>query len=185
MAYPKAPDIILSEKQRAILQQWARGTHTPLHLKNRAQIILKADEGKPNITIACELNIQRGTVSKWRNNWAQAASEIQHTESERPHKLKSNLKAVLKDQYRTGKPPFFAPEQIAHIVSLACQSPNENGIPLSHWTPAALAHTAVVQGIVDSISVRTVARYLSEADLKPHLYKGWLNAKIDNPEQHQ
>ncbi|WP_042316291.1 hypothetical protein [Desulfofarcimen acetoxidans] len=56
MAYPKAHEIILSKKQRAILNKYSRGTHTPLHLKIRAQIILKADEGKPNITIACELN---------------------------------------------------------------------------------------------------------------------------------
>jgi hypothetical protein len=185
MVYPKAHEIILSKKQRAILNKYARGTHTPLHLKIRAQIILKADEGKPNITIACELNIQRGTVIKWRNNWAQAALEIQHTEDDRSHKLKSIIKSALKDKYRIGKPLFFTPEQIAHIVSLACQSPIENGVPLSHWTPAALAHTAIVQGIVNSISARTVARYLSEADLKPHQYKGWLNAKIDNPEQCQ
>ncbi|ACV61657.1 hypothetical protein Dtox_0747 [Desulfofarcimen acetoxidans DSM 771] len=101
------------------------------------------------------------------------------------HKLKSIIKSVLKDKYRIGKPAFFKPEQIAHIVSLACQSPIENGVPSSHWTPAALAHTAIRQVIVKNISVRTVGRYLSEADLKPHQYKGWLNAKIDNPEQHQ
>jgi hypothetical protein len=35
----------LSEKQERILIGYAVGTHTPLHLKTRAQIVLKAAGG--------------------------------------------------------------------------------------------------------------------------------------------
>ena len=38
------------------------------------------------------------------------------------------------------------------------------------------------RGIVESISARTVGRFLNEADLKPHLSRYWLNPQISDPE---
>jgi len=184
MLLKKAPEIILSEKQSSILLKLARGTHTPGHLKQRAQIILRAAEGKPNCSVACEIKVQRGTVIKWRTRWAKAAPEIQLLDNECSNNLKATIISALQDEYRRGKPPVNTQFQVAQIIMLACQPPADAGVPISHWTAESLAHTAVAQGIVDKISPRTVARYLSEGDLKPHRCKGWLNAKIDNHEQH-
>ena len=56
-------------------------------------------------------------------------------------------------------------------------------VPLTHWTPAALAREAIAQGIVEQISPRQVGRFLTAADLKPHRTRYWLNPTIEDPEQ--
>jgi len=64
----KAPTpIILSEKQLRILTENAVGTHNPLHLKIRSQIILNAAKGCSNHTIEENMGIERKTVKLWRD----------------------------------------------------------------------------------------------------------------------
>ena len=46
---------------------------------------------------------------------------------------------VLGDAQRSGRRPTFQPEQVAAIVSLACEPPADSGLPISHWTPPELA----------------------------------------------
>ncbi len=50
-------------------------------------------------------------------------------------------------------------------------------VPISHWTPFALAEKAKELKIVDKISVRQIGRYLEQMDINLHQYKGWLNSK--------
>jgi hypothetical protein len=46
-------------------------------------------------------------------------------------------------------------------VALACENPREeSGRPITHWTPPELADEAVKRGIVESISPRSVGRFL-------------------------
>ena len=54
---------------------------------------------------------------------------------------------------------------------------------MSHWTSGELAAEAIKQGIVDSISVSTVARLLRENSIKPHLSRYWeYNERDKDPE---
>ena len=46
------------------------------------------------------------------------------------------------------------------VVALACERPEEGGVPLSQWSAADLAREAVRRGIVTSISPRSVGRFL-------------------------
>jgi hypothetical protein len=39
---------------------------------------------------------------------------------------------------------------------------------ITHWTPQDLARQVVADGIVDTISPRTVQRILHDVDLQPH-----------------
>ena len=48
MPWKNATRVELSEKQERILKGYAAGTHTPMHLKTRAQIVLKAAQGRGN-----------------------------------------------------------------------------------------------------------------------------------------
>ena len=59
-------------------------------------------------------------------------------------------------------PPKFTPEEITGIIALACESPADSGLPVSHWTPPELAREAVRRGIVESISPRQVDRFLAK-----------------------
>jgi hypothetical protein len=43
-----APKIIIADKDREILERWARGRSTPARLVMRARIVLAAAEGKEN-----------------------------------------------------------------------------------------------------------------------------------------
>jgi len=175
--------INLSEQQEKHLLKLAKGTHSKLHHKNRAQFLLLANEGLSNSAIARECGCAHKTCRKWRNRWYNATAELNYIETEFPHNLKSFIKHLLEDDYRPGKPPKFKPEQIASIISLACQKPDEDlRLPFTHWSNSLLAREAEKRNIVDSISPRQVGRYLEEIDLKPHRVHSWLNPKIEDKE---
>lgn len=70
------------------------------------------------------------------------------------------------------------------INELACKNPKDFGYELSCWNLASLAKEAVRQGIVGSISVASVQRFLKFAGIAPWKNRYWLNSpeKHDNPE---
>ena len=67
----------------------------------------------------------------------------------------------------------FPPLQRAQIVELACLEPVAEGLHITHWTSEDLASQAVADGIVPSISARTVRRILHDVDLQPHRTCYW------------
>ena len=70
------------------------------------------------------------------------------------------VRQVLSDRRRSGAPSRFSPEQVTDIIALACESPSDSGLPVTHWTPAELSREAIKRGIVDSISPRHLDRFL-------------------------
>ena len=72
--------------------------------------------------------------------------------------------------------------KILQLFAIACKPPETYQRPISHWTPRELADEMIKQGIVESISVRHVARLLEEADLKPHQSRYWLTPPKDDDE---
>lgn len=72
----------------------------------------------------------------------------------------------LSDKPRPGAPPDFTAEQVTQIIALACSTPRDCGVELSHWTPGALAREAVKRKIVDSISPASVWRFFKRGGLK-------------------
>jgi hypothetical protein len=73
----------------------------------------------------------------------------------------------------------FPPLQQAQIVKLACLEPVAEGLHITHWTSQDLAQQAVADGIVESISPRTVRRILHDVDLQPHRTRYWRTARLD------
>jgi putative transposase len=173
MPLKQAPTVILTNRQRKILESLKKGTHTPLHLIERSTIILMAADGVTNKQISREMEMDRNKVKRWRIRWDKAATETAKVEVEHPNRLKSWIQSVLSDEERSGAPATFTPEQVAHIMTMACQSPQSYGIPMSHWTPSELTRTVIKQGIVESISPRQVGRFLkrcgSQTSSKPLL----------------
>jgi len=80
---------------------------------------------------------------------------------------------------RRASPGDFPPLQRAQIVELACLEPIAEGLHITHWTSADLAHQAVADGIVDAISPSTVQRILHDVDLQPHRTRYWKTARLD------
>ena len=67
------------------------------------------------------------------------------------------------------------------ILALVCEPPEKSGRPITHWTAKELADEAIRCGIVPSISVTQVGRYLREAALQPHKKRYWLNTREKDP----
>src|SRR5215203_4670312 len=78
-----------------------------------------------------------------------------------------------------GGPPGFPPLQRAEIVELACLEPVAKGLHITHWSSEDLARQAVADGIVESISSRTVRLILNQVDLQPHRTRYWRTSRID------
>jgi putative transposase len=160
MGINQATVIKLSEKQENILRQMQVGTHSPLHYKRRAEIILLANQGKSNNEIERTMAIDSEMITLWRNRYANAEKELAITEAENPRKLRSTIEKLLSDAPRSGRPPTFTNEQVASIIALSLQNPSELKLPFSHWTPELLKDEAIKIGIVSSISVSQVRVFL-------------------------
>jgi putative transposase len=81
--------------------------------------------------------------------------------------LETAIEDVLSDNPRSGCPGTFAPDQIARIIAVACEPPEDSGRPVTHWTPTELAEEVVARRIVSSISVRHVGRLLKVPNSSP------------------
>lgn len=162
----KAIGIKLTQKQKEILERMSNATHGELHFKIRAKIILKAADDISNRTISKELVINRAVARKWRDRWAYSSKLLEHIENETPLKLVEKVKEILSDEYRSGKPPVFTPEQVACIMDLSLQKPENVGVPMTHWTIDALRDKAIELKIVSSISSTQVDRFLKRRRFK-------------------
>ena len=178
MRGPKPPPILLTPTQRQTLLHLERRQRSSQQLVRRVRIILEAaTTGANNTQIAKLLGIDREQVRTWRKRWLEAAPRLIAAEEEAREKapkadeedeqsddgvlITKVVEEVLADEPRPGTPPTFSPEQIVQIVALALEDPREESRrPITHWTPPELADEAVKRGIVESISPRSVGRFL-------------------------
>ena len=63
---------------------------------------------------------------------------------------------------------------VVEVKALACARPVELGLPLARLSIADIAREAVRRGIVGTISLTTVWRWLREDALRPWTYRSWL-----------
>jgi putative transposase len=157
----KAAKVVITERQQEILHRWVASRSCPRGLAQRAEIILLAFGRLQNGPIAEQLGCERHAVGMWRRRWADAFDTLVRIEcAEGLSALETAIEEVLSDNPRTGCPGTFAPDQIARILAVACEPPADSGRPVTHWTPTELAEEVVARGIVPSISVRHVGRFL-------------------------
>jgi putative transposase len=106
------------------------------------------------------MGIDPKTVKLWRDRYSVRYEELSRIERETPHKIRKAIEETLSDAPRPGGPPTFKDEQVAAIIAMACEDPSKLGLPFSHWTPELLQIEVVKLGIVESISVRQIGRFL-------------------------
>jgi putative transposase len=151
---------LVTEKQREYLEQLIRRRSTPQYLAKRAQLILDAVKGISNSEISRRLPLDRPQVVTWRGRWIQRYPELVLVEQEHPEELETAILSTLRDRPRPGTPPTFTEEQVLQIVAIACEEPSASDRPISHWTPREVRDEAIQRGIVTSISVQQVRRFL-------------------------
>jgi hypothetical protein len=87
-------------------------------------------------------------VTTWTKRWLEKSAEP--------------IEQRLEDLPRPGAPDTFTPEQLCQLIALACESPQDHGRPMTHWTQRELAAEASKQGIVQSISSHHLGRLLKK-----------------------
>jgi len=143
----KPPAVPVSEPERQELQALVHAHTTAQQIALRARIILLLADGLTAPAVARQLKTTRRTVRLWRRHWL-----------ERPG---SPVRQRLQDAPRPGAPATFTAEQWCQIMALACAPPDaSSGRPLSHWTARELADEAIKRGMVDTLSVRHLGRFL-------------------------
>ena len=161
----RAQPLVVTDLQRQILTRWVRKTSTTSHrLYRRAQIILWSVEGVRNVEQARRLQLQRHTINKWQKRWRAAFEGLKEAEDAGASTvdLTDTIRVLLTDKQRSGGPTTFTAEQLALIIALACEQPEDPGLPVTHWTPRELAQEAIRRGIVATISPRHVDRILKK-----------------------
>jgi putative transposase len=137
-------------------------------LAKRARIILKMSEGMSNRAISQQMGIARFTVKEWRKRWLRMGPRLKAAQGEEVEEraLKRVIEEALSDEPRSGAPSRFSADQVAMIVAVACENPEDSGRPITEWTPRELKEEAEKRGIVEKISVRSVGRFLKSGGAK-------------------
>jgi putative transposase len=157
----KARKIVITERQQEVLLSLVRSSTTAHRLVTRGKIILLAFEGKLNQEIGEQVGLNPDQVGTWRRRWQESFERLVAIECREGTKaLRIAVEDLLSDAPRSGGPVTFTAEQITEILAVACEPPEDSGRPVTHWTPKELANEVQKRGIVTSISVRQVGRFL-------------------------
>lgn len=145
-----------------MLQELVRGKKTPQQMAERAHVVLLSSAAVSDEDQGQQLGVDRQRVRRWRRRWEAARERLAAAEAAgaSDKDFAALVRKVLADAPRSGTPCRFTAEQIAAIIALACESPQDSGLPVSHWTPPELAREAIKRGIVDTISPRHLDRFL-------------------------
>lgn len=151
-------------------KEQSRSSITMSH-KLRVSIILNGIKGLSNYRSHRELGTTIPTVKKWRARWEACYEVLRKVENQglngseqtgKDHEILKQIKTILADQPRSGTPPRITLAQKEQIVALATQKPKDHAIYMTTWTHEMLAHVAMAQGIVESISKRYIGTLLKK-----------------------
>lgn len=165
MRGPKPTPIELSDRQRSLLKQIVRRQTSPQQQVRRAELILSMDSGNNNQQTARQVGVHRETVQQWRNRWLAEVPRLTAFEMSgvSDSELQSMIEEVLMDEPREGVPVKFTAFQVTQIIAIACEEPQRSGRPISQWSSSEIAQEALQRGIVETISARSVQRFLKRS----------------------
>ena len=143
--------IELSESEKEELKRIISKQTTAQNIAKRARIILMANSGEhTNREIAKYVGINENELRKWTKRWVNTKDK--------------NIEEILKDKPRSGRPATITAEQWCKIMALACEKPENHGVPITHWSHSSLSAEIIKQGIVESISPTHVGNFLKKSN---------------------
>ena len=149
MASPHAAAIVLSDAERAELQSWMRRRTSAAGLALRAKIVLAAADGGSNVELADRLELDRGTIRKWRNRFVQYRCD------------------GLLDEPRPGRPRIVGDDQIEALITATLETTPPDA---THWSTRSMAeHLGLSQSMV--------SRVWRAFGLAPHKQDSWKLSK--------
>jgi transposase len=139
MGRPKA-ELVLSEDERAALDQMRRRGSIGASMKLRATIVTMCAEGRDSVDVAEDLGITQQTVGKWRRRF-----------------LDKRLDGLF-DEPRVGRPRTVTDEDVQRVIDTTLQ---EKPRASTHWSTRMLAKEL-------KLSRDAVQRVWRAFGLKPH-----------------
>jgi len=153
----------LETPERELLQKIHNKRSVPEFMKQRIQVVLAAATGMQNKIIAVQYDLEVHFVGMWRNRFAEHyRSWCQTDETLRPTWNENLILTWLRDAKGRGRKEDFTPDKRTKIAAISLESPEQSGLPVTHWTPELLAKEAVRRGVVETISASTVSRILKK-----------------------
>ena len=139
-----APEVSITEAQRAQLKAWAAARSVPVRVAERAKMILLAADGKTDQDIAAQLRVGRRTPARWRVRF-----------------IEQGLAGIERDAPRPGRTRKISAAKVKAIVQ---KTTGERPGDATHWSTRTMARAA-------GVSEATVRRIWHAHGLKPHLVK--------------
>jgi len=136
-----ASAVVLCEAVRKQLESWVRAQFTPQQVALRSRILLMAADGKQDLEIADELDVNRHTPALWRKRF--------QTEG---------LDGVWEVQPGRGRKPLYDEEKVSAIVAATLQTKPKGS---THWSCRTMARA-------QHVSPSTINRLWQEYNIKPH-----------------
>ena len=165
----KAPAVNLHPLQKDILEQIAKSRTGRNDHRQRARFILLCDESFSNNQAGQQVGMKSRPAGHWRKRWLSTQDKlvtIEMAQTKHPNGLLKAIESILSDLPRSGAPPTFSAEQVAQILTVACEDPRQSDLPLSHWTLGTLKHEVIKRGIVNSISTSRLQVFLKSGCIK-------------------
>ena len=149
MPSPHAAEIVLTDAERAELQGWVRRRSSAAGLALRARIVLAAADGGSNVEVADRLDLDRGTIRKWRNRFAESRCD------------------GLLDEPRPGRPRVIGDDRIEALITATLETTPADA---THWSTRSMAeHLGLSQSMV--------SRVWRAFGLAPHKQDSWKLSK--------
>lgn len=149
----------LDQPERDELMSMLRSGKHPARKLKRAQILLAADAGQSDETIATTVVVGGSTVYRTKRRFVEIG-----------------LAAALSEVPRPGAERKLSGKEEALLVATACSSPPPGR---ARWTLELLADAFVKLTEHEQLSRETVRRRLAENDLKPWRKDMWCIPKVD------
>ena len=149
MPDPQAVVVLLTDEERAQLEAWARRPKSAQALAMRSRIVLAAAEGGSNVDVGERLGINRSTVRKWRNRFAEL-----------------RLDGLL-DEPRPGRPRTVTDEQVEAVITKTLETTPKDA---THWSTRSMAAEL-------GLSQSAVSRIWRAFGLQPHRQESWKLSK--------
>jgi len=137
----------LADEERAELRELVRKGKLSARKLTRAHILLRADEGATDKSIAESFHVHVATVERTRRRF-----------------VEGGLDRALTDRPRPGMPRRLGVKQEAYLIALACSQPPDGR---QRWTLRLLSDRLVKLSITDHISHETVRQTLKRGTLNP------------------
>lgn len=146
--------IELNESEKEEFKRIISKQTTAQNIAKRARIILMANSGEhTNREIAKYVGINENELRRWTKRWVNSKNK--------------DIEEILKDRPRSGRPATITAEQWCKIMALACEKPENHGVPITHWSHSSLTAEIIKQGIVESVSATHIGNFLKKSNCNP------------------